>query len=179
MIQGNNVYIRFFENADAESLLELHVSNHELFQKYSPTFADDFYTLDSKRNYISDSHKQRDEDKKYSFGIFLNENDTLVGSISINHIYRGPLQRGMIGYQLDAQYNGRGFTTEAVSLAVAYAFNELKLHRIDAGVMLSNIGSMRVLEKAGFHKEGIERRGVLINGQWEDHQILAILSEHN
>ncbi|WP_090582058.1 GNAT family N-acetyltransferase [Paenibacillus sp. OV219] len=179
MVTGNNVYIRFFEDEDAEALLDLHVNNRELFQKYSPTIADDFYTLETKRKYISDSLQQCEEDKKYCFGIFLNENGKLVGSVSLNHIYRGPLQRGMIGYQLDAQYNGRGLTTEAVSLTVAYAFNELQLHRIDAGVMLSNVGSMRVLEKAGFYKEGIERKGVQINGQWEDHQIFAIISEHN
>ena len=45
--------------------------------------------------------------------------------------------------------------------------------------MPRNIGSMRVLEKAGFHKEGIERQGVKINGRWEDHQVFAILSQDN
>lgn len=42
--------------------------------------------------------------------------------------------------------------TEAVKLIVDFAFHELKLHRIEAGVMPRNLGSMRVLEKAGFHK---------------------------
>ena len=43
--------------------------------------------------------------------------------------------------------------------------------------MPDNIGSMRVLEKAGFQKEGIERKGVKINGKWEDHQIFALIEE--
>ncbi|SDX54566.1 GNAT family N-acetyltransferase [Paenibacillus sp. CF384] len=176
---GDRVYIRFLEIEDAEALLDMQVRNRELFQKYSPIFADDFYTLESKRQSITDSIKQREEDKKYNFGIFLKESDILIGSISLNQIYRGPLERGMIGYQLDGLYNGKGLMTEAVSLTVAFAFHELHLHRIDAGVMPSNTGSMRVLEKAGFQKEGIERRGVKINGQWEDHQIFAILSEHD
>ena len=80
---------------------------------------------------------------------------------------------------MDKECNGSGYTTEAVSLAVEFAFNELKLHRVDAGAMLSNIGSMRVLEKVGFHREGIEQKGVKINGQWEDHQIFAIISDNN
>lgn len=66
--------------------------------------------------------------------------------------------------------------TEAVKLIVDFAFHELKLHRIEAGVMPRNLGSMRVLEKAGFHKEGIARKNVKINGVWEDHQVLAILN---
>lgn len=179
VLTGNKIFIRFFETSDAESLLDLHLRNGEFFQKYSPTFDDDYYTLDSKRNYISNSIKQREEDKQYSFGIYLNDNGKLVGSVSLSHISRGSLQRCLIGYSLDQYYNGRGYTTEAVSLAAEFAFNELHLHRIDAGVMLSNPGSMRVLEKAGFHREGIEQKGVRINGQWEDHQIFAILSENN
>lgn len=176
---GNRIYLRFFENSDAEALLDLHVRNRELFQKYSPTFRDDYYTLDSKRKYIVNSKKLREEDKNYSFGIFLKDNGNLIGDVDLFNIARGALQRCLIGYSLDKQYNGKGYTTEAVSLAVEFAFNELKLHRIDAGTMLNNIGSMRVLEKSGFHREGIEVKGVKINGQWEDHQVFAIISDNN
>ncbi len=80
------------------------------------------------------------------------------------------------GYFLDEKHNGRGFTTEAVQLIVDYAFAELQLHRIEAGVMPHHSGSMRVLEKAGFHKEGLARKNVKINGRWEDHQVLAIIN---
>jgi [ribosomal protein S5]-alanine N-acetyltransferase len=178
-LTGNRIYIRFFEDSDAESLLDLHVRNRELFQKYSPTFPDDYYTLDSKRKYIVNSIKQREEDKNYNFGIYLKENDKLIGDVDLFNVNRGALQRCLIGYSLDKEYNGNGYMTEAVSLAVKFAFDELKLHRIDAGTMLSNTGSMRVLEKAGFHREGIEKKGVKINGQWEDHQIFALISDNN
>ena len=178
-LTGDKIFIRFFEDTDAEALLDLHLRNSEFFQKYSPTFDDDFYTIDSTRKYISDSVKQREEDKAYSFGICLKDNGKLVGDISIFHIFRGSLQKCLIGYSLDKQYNGNGYTTEAVSLIVEFAFNELHLHRVEAGVMLSNIGSMRVLEKSGFHREGIEQKGVKINGQWQDHQIFAIISDNN
>jgi ribosomal-protein-alanine N-acetyltransferase len=178
-LTNKEIFIRFFEDTDAEALLNLHLKNGEFFQKYSPTFGDDYYALESIHKYISSSRKQREEDKAYSFGIYLKDNGSLVGDVSLYHISRGSLQRCLIGYSLDKQYNGRGYTTAAVSLAVEFAFNELHLHRIEAGVMLSNIGSMRVLEKAGFHKEGIEQKGVKINGQWEDHQIFAILSDNN
>ncbi len=179
VITGSNIFIRFFEDADVQALLDLHLRNRELFQKYSPTFAADYYTLEAKRKYISSSIKQREEDKHYSFGIFLKGTGKLVGDVSLFNIFRGALLKCLIGYTLDQQYSGRGYTTEAVSLAVDFAFKELKLHRIEAGVMLSNPGSMRVLEKAGFHKEGIEQKGVKINGRWEDHQIFAIISDNN
>jgi len=116
-------------------------------------------------------------DKQYPFGIFLKETDELIGDVTLMEVLRGPLQSCFIGYMLDRDYNGKGIMTEAVGLAVDYAFGTLKLHRIEAGVMPHNLGSMRVLEKAGFHKEGIARKNVKINGKWEDHQVLAIVNE--
>lgn len=178
-LTGSKIFIRFFEDADAEALLDLHIRNREFFQNFSPTLGDDYYTLDSKRNYIANGVKLREKGEDYSFGIFLKDNGRLVGGVSLFHIFRGPLQRCMIGYSLDKLHNGNGYMTEAVSLAVEFAFDELKLHRVEAGVRPDNIGSMRVLEKAGFQKEGIEREGVKINGRWEDHQMFAIISDDN
>ncbi|CAH8715402.1 GNAT family N-acetyltransferase [Paenibacillus melissococcoides] len=67
--------------------------------------------------------------------------------------------------------------TEAVKLVVRHAFDKLDFHRIEAGVMPHNIGSIKVLLKAGFHKEGIAKQNVKIHGRWEDHQTLAIINE--
>lgn len=176
-LTGSKIFIRFLDDTDAESLLDLHIRNSDFFQKYSPTFDENYFTIESTRNYIHDTIKKREEGSGYSFGIYLKGNEKLIGTVSLFQILRGALQKCLIGYSLDKQYNGNGYTTEAVSLTVKFAFDELKLHRIEAGVMLSNIGSMRVLEKAGFHKEGIEQKGVKINGRWEDHQIMAIISD--
>lgn len=65
---------------------------------------------------------------------------------------------------MDQDHNGKGYMTEAVKLVVNYAFEELKFHSIEAGVMPNNTGSMKVLLKSGFHKEGIAKKNVKING---------------
>lgn len=59
--------------------------------------------------------------------------------------------------------------TKAVNEVVDYAFNVLKLHRIEANVMPRNIASKRVLEKCGFIEEGYSKKYLYINGVWEDH----------
>ncbi|WP_461614956.1 GNAT family N-acetyltransferase [Clostridium sp. Marseille-QA1073] len=176
-IIGSKIYIRYFKDVDVETLFDLNLRNKEFFQKYSPTHDDNFYTLDSQRKFISDMTKQRENDDQYCFGIFVKDSNELIGYVNLFQILRGPLQSCLIGYSLDKQQNGNGYATEAVSLAVRFAFNELKLHRIEAGVMLTNTGSMRVLEKVGFHKEGIAQKNVKINGQWQDHQVFAIISD--
>jgi len=178
-IMGNKIYIRYFEDEDAETLHNLNLRNREFFQKYEPTIEDDFYILDTQRRIIKDKKKHSEEGRQHCFGIFLKSNDELLGDVSLFQINRGALQSCLVGYTLDKEHNGNGYATEAVSLAVKFAFDELKLHRIEAGVMPENVGSIRVLEKVGFHKEGIAQKNVKINGKWEDHQMLAIISPND
>ena len=174
---GEDIYIRPLQLSDAEAKLKLELDNREFFQAYSPIHEESFYTLEVQRQLIEEGENKWKEDSRYSFGIFLKETDELIGHISLSHIARGPVQSCLLGYSLDQQQNGKGYMTEAVKLAVDFAFRELKFHRIEAGVMPRNKGSLRVLEKAGFHKEGIAVENVMINGKWEDHQMMAIIAK--
>jgi ribosomal-protein-alanine N-acetyltransferase len=178
-IYGNRIYLRHLEERDAAALLDLNVRNREFFQKFSPIRDADFYTLEGQRDQIKRYKSRQNDDYGYAWGIFLRSNDELIGNVALMEILRGALQSCFIGYSLDQRYNGQGYMTEAVRLATKYAFETLKLHRIEAGVMPHNFGSIRVLEKAGYHKEGIARKNVKINGRWEDHQVLAIINEND
>lgn len=176
-LTSENIYIRLFEPSDAEALLVLYNRNRAFFQGFTPTREDSFYTLDKQLSLIALWNEDRKKGSKYAFGIFLLQNDQLIGDISLFEVVRGPLQKGMIGYCLDQQYNGKGFITEAIKLIIAYAFEKENLHRLEAGVMPHNGGSIRALEKAGFQREGIARKNVKINGEWQDHQMLSLLYE--
>nr|WP_313897340.1 GNAT family protein [Bacillus cereus group sp. BfR-BA-01380] len=153
--------------------------NRDFFQLYTALREDDFYTLEGQKERIRKGNEKQELDEQYSFGIYLNETGELIGSVTLSGVLRGPLQSCFIGYNLGKHHNGKGYMTEAVKLVVSYAFDELKLHRIEAGVMPHNIGSIKVLEKSGFHKEGIARENVKINGRWTDHQVLAIVNDND
>ncbi|MCP3032279.1 GNAT family N-acetyltransferase [Halobacillus sp. A1] len=176
MKKGKSIYIRMFQPADARALLALQEENRTFFERASMPRKDEFYTMDRQLEKVQEYEERSREDQEYNFGIFTKESNRLVGTINLFQVMRGALQSAFVGYFLDEKHNGRGFTTEAVKLIVDYAFAELQLHRIEAGVMPHNSGSMRVLEKAGFHKEGLARKNVKINGRWEDHQVLAIIN---
>ncbi|WP_142828471.1 GNAT family N-acetyltransferase [Planococcus soli] len=175
-MKSERIHIRFFLPEDATEKLRLEIENRTLFEAYSMTRYPDFYTLAIQKELIEIYAEQKESDQAYSFGIFENETGMLVGTISLVQVMRGPLQSAVVGYALDKKYNNRGYTTEALKLVVAYAFQKLALHRIEAGVMPGNDASIRVLEKAGFHKEGIAIQNVQINGEWQDHQMLAIIN---
>ena len=84
-LKGDQSVIRFLEEADAESLLDLHVRNKEFFQKTSPTFDDGYYTLAFTRKHIRRSEEQGEH---YSFGIFLNGSGKLIGTVSLFLVLR-------------------------------------------------------------------------------------------
>lgn len=176
MLKGGSIYLRPLTIQDAGESLRLQAENRAFFKQFSMPRDPDYYTLEGQQARIRTQVESREQDLEYSFGVFRLEGDRLIGSINLFQVLRGGLQSAFIGYFLDQAENGKGYMTEAVRLVVDYAFTELKLHRIEAGVMPRNLGSIRVLEKAGFHREGIARSNVLINGKWEDHQVLAIIN---
>lgn len=178
-LQGNKIFVKILESTDAEALLRLELKNRDFFQKYTPFRDDHFYTLEGQLDRIQTNNEKKERDQLYSFGIYLIETGELIGIVTLSEVLRGPYQSCFIGYYLDRDHNGKGYMTEAVRLVVSFAFHELKLHRIEAGVMPHNIGSIKVLEKAGFHKEGIAKQNVKIKGKWEDHQVLAIVNDND
>nr|WP_310257385.1 GNAT family protein [Fictibacillus barbaricus] len=178
-LQAENIYIRLIKPEDAEEMLELQLLNRTFFQQFAMERDEKFYTLDGQRDRLERLVTYALDDTDYYFGIFTCGDNKLIGSINLFSVMRGSIQSAFVGYFLDKKQNGKGYTTEAVKLIVKYAFDELKLHRVEAGVMPHNLGSIRVLEKAGFEKEGLARKNVKINGKWEDHQQMAIVNPND
>ncbi|HZH62136.1 MAG TPA: GNAT family N-acetyltransferase, partial [Metabacillus sp.] len=154
MLFSENLFLKPFSLAEAEDLLKLQLTNKEFFEKFAMVRSDSFYSLEHQQSLIKKWENDIENDLEYQFGIFHKDTNKLFGIISLFQVIRGSLQSAFIGYFVDKNYNGMGFGTEAVKLIVDYAFKQLNLHRIEAGVMPHNIGSIRVLEKSGFHKEG-------------------------
>lgn len=176
MIKGTSIFIRPLVLDDADECLDFQVRNRSFFEAFAMERPSDFYTIKGQQKLIERKISAAENDTDYYFGIFLQSTGALIGTMQLFQVLRGSLQSAYIGYFLDKKHNGRGYTTEAAKLLVTFGFEELKLHRIEAGVMPHNIASIRVLEKAGFEKEGIARKNVRINGKWEDHQVLAIIN---
>lgn len=101
----------------------------------------------------------------------------LAGWVALNRVQRGPWQSAWLGYWIDRDRQGQGMTTEAVDLALDFAFGALGLHRVQAAVLPRNPASARVLSKAGFRREGLSRRYLQIAGRWEDHELYALTRE--
>ena len=106
------------------------------------------------------------------------DDDKIVGVISLSQIFYGPLKSAYLGYGLFADFTGRGYATDAVRLIVRYAFNELKLHRIEANIQPNNTASIKLVARLGFSKEGFSPKYLKIGGQWRDHERWALIKEN-
>jgi [ribosomal protein S5]-alanine N-acetyltransferase len=111
---------------------------------------------------------------KFQLAIILKEENQLIGNcgIRINDL---EMREANIGYELNTQYWGQGYATEAAQAVVKLGFEELGMHRIWSWCVAQNLASVRVLEKIGMRREGHLREKELIKGRWYDNFLYAIL----
>ncbi|TCS40322.1 GNAT family N-acetyltransferase [Reinekea marinisedimentorum] len=117
-----------------------------------------------------------DRDTEVRFFIYLK--NRLIGVAGISNIVRGAFQAGYLGYSLAENEQSNGYMTEAVEEITDFGFYALNLHRIMANYRPDNIASGRVLEKAGYRKEGFAEKYLRVNGRWEDHVLTAITNDN-
>jgi RimJ/RimL family protein N-acetyltransferase len=86
-------------------------------------------------------------------------------------------RQGSIGWALGIEHRGRGYVTEGAKALAAYAFSELKLHRIYATTSHRNTGSWRVMERLGMRREAHLREAEFRDGQWLDVFVYGILAD--
>ena len=103
--------------------------------------------------------------------------NAIVGSINLSQIFLGGFRSAYLGYYIGARYSRQGHMTEAVQLMLKYAFEHLKLHRLEANIQPRNIASIALVERAGFTREGYSRRYLKICGRWRDHERWAIIAD--
>lgn len=177
ILRGNKVFLRILQEEDANVFTELLKINKKYWSVFEPRQDPGFYTVSTQREKIRESLYQMRNRREYNFGIFDNETGRLLGHISLYNIKRLPFLSAFIGYSIDEQETGRGIGTEGVQLVTEFAFKEVGLHRIEAYVSPRNHGSIAVLEKSGYLREGLLRKILYINGFWENHYLYALLEE--
>jgi [ribosomal protein S5]-alanine N-acetyltransferase len=101
----------------------------------------------------------------------------VVGVVNINEIVAGVFQSAYLGYYGMQRHAGQGYMTEALRAAVAYAFDDLGLHRLEANIQPGNVASLSLVRRVGFQKEGFSPRYLRIDGEWRDHERWALLAD--
>lgn len=116
------------------------------------------------------------KENQRSFFVRL-ESGELVGVININEIVRGCFQSGYLGFYAFSGYEGRGLMSEGLRLVIRYAFNNLKLHRLEANIQAENIKSILCVRRQHFRHEGVSLNYLKIKGEWRNHERFAMTTE--
>lgn len=161
---------------DAVELTDVLRFNRAFLAPWEPVRADSYFTVDGQRADLEWAAERRASDLAYPF-VILDDDGSIAGRININNVVRGAGQFASLGYWVAESANGRGVGTRAVKEASDYAFDHLNLHRLEAGTLVHNLGSQRVLEKNGFCYYGTAPALIRIAGVWQDHRLYQKLNE--
>jgi ribosomal-protein-alanine N-acetyltransferase len=153
---------------DADELAALLVENRPFLAPFEPDRNERFYTVEGQRERL-------ERDDKHAFAIL--DADRIAGTVALSNVARGPHDSANLGYWVAEPFNGRGLATDAVRELIPIAFDELGLHRLEAGTLVDNVASQRVLEKNGFEQVGIARGYLHIRGEWRDHVLFQLLAD--
>lgn len=167
------VVMRLPRPADAPALSDAYIANRQDIDRWSPAAPDAFYTVAGQLEHIAQARRGHDVQQLMPW--ILVRDGRVAGSVTLFGITRGPLQQAMLGYWIDTGERGRGLATSAVRAAVAFARDDLRLHRLEAGAAPDNLPSRRVLEKTGFREIGLAPSYLFANGVWQDEVLYQIV----
>lgn len=177
VLRTQRTYLRAPIMSDHAAWAELRAASRDFLKPWEPTWADDDLTRAAFRRRIKRYQRETREDTGYPFFLFRATDGQIIGGATLSNIRRGVSQCCSLGYWMGAEHAGHGYMTEAVRALIPFVFNELRLHRLEAASMPHNARSIALLESAGFVREGMARRYLLIDGRWQDHILFGMVAD--
>jgi RimJ/RimL family protein N-acetyltransferase len=165
LLEGRIVNLRIVEKEDLQAPIAEWNNNPEFYGEYAPLYHDTKAELEKVFGSTSE--------KKYVWFMIEKKDRTKVGIIG--YFLEGECLE--IGYALLPNERKKGYCTEAIKIIVDFLFLSKDIMRVQADTDVRNLASQRVLEKAGFTKEGVLRKSAFIRGEWRDAAMFSILRD--
>ncbi len=176
-IRGSGVTLRAPRVSDHKAWADLRSRSRDFLQPWEPAWPEDDLTRAAFKRRLAIYAREMEIGGAYPFFIFREEDGALVGGVTLSNIRRGVAETGTLGYWIGQPYVRRGYGSAAVRAMCAFAFDRLKLHRVEAACLPSNAGSRGVLTNSGFELEGQARAYLKINGVWRDHLLFGLVKD--
>ena len=172
ILETERLILRKVTSDDVDDMF-LYTSNEEV-SKYVTWNA--HKTLSDTKDFIDFVLNKYENKQVAPWGIEYKENGKFIGTIDFVW-WQSTHKIAEIGYVISNDYWGKGLTTEAAKEVVKFGFEKMDLVRIQARCLVENLGSQRVMEKAGMTFEGILRKGIFIKDKHQDLKMYSILKE--
>ncbi|MGE3246171.1 MAG: GNAT family N-acetyltransferase [Beijerinckiaceae bacterium] len=174
-VRGEGVFLRPPVSGDYRAWAELRHASRAFLTPWEPVWPADDLTRPAFRNRLRRNMEEMERDETYPYFVFRASDEALMGGLTLGQVRRGVAQTATMGYWMGEGFAGHGFMSGAVRAVARHAFDNLRLHRIEAACLPHNDRSRLLLESCGFQKEGYARSYLRINGQWQDHILFALL----
>lgn len=175
--ESNRLILRILNYDFAPQVLQFYLDNRELFERYEAARPENFYTEDFQRLILNNEYNLAVKLSTIRFWVFERSHpDQIIGTVCFHGIKQSVFRSCQVGYKFDERYWHQGFATEALTLGMQIMFCELRLHRIEAYIMPSNIPSLQLVKRIGFCREGLVRHYAMIAGEWQDHYLYSFVN---
>lgn len=165
--------LSLFEPRHAEELDALVTQNYEHIREWSSWLKEKESPIEHTHDFIKRNLTQFAENKGFEICIWYK--GEIAGQIGYNY-FNWNDRRTEIGYWLGASFQGNGLITKACRVLIDYAFNELKLNRVEIRCGVENKKSRKIPEKLGFREEGIIRQTEWLHDHFIDLVIYGMLA---
>lgn len=132
-------------------------------------------SIEDSRAFINFVMKKYDANQTSEWGVVLKETGKLIGTCGFVW-WKPEHARAEIGYAMSRRYWGRGLMTEAAGAVMAFGFEKMKLNRLEARCIDTNLGSEKVMLKNGMKLEGVLREMVYEKGAFRTLKTCSILA---
>ena len=163
--------------SEAPRVTDYFKKNRDFHKKFAQTHTDDYFTVSMQKKYLAYDYNSFLEGSLVPLWICLKETGEIIGRVSFFNFAFGGMMSCACGYHLDQEHTGKGYMTEALKGAMAFVFDEYKMHRIEAFILPENEPSLNLVKRLGFHYEGKRISYMHINGRYRDHEAFYILEE--
>lgn len=171
-LAGARVRLRPLRESDADDLFALH-SDPRVMRYWSfPAWTERKQAVER----LAQLERDNAQSEFYTWATTIADADRLAGTVSLFALNRAHL-RAELGYALASPAWGKGYATEAVRLAIAFAFDSIGLARLEADIDPRNEASCRLVERVGFRREGLLRKRWHVAGEITDSAMYGLLRE--
>ena len=175
LTQGD-VSLRPLRPRDARRWQELRVENEEWLVEWEATSP--LPSVEPAPTFRQVARRMRRDARRGQCMPFVVEyKGQFVGQLNVNNIVYSALREANFGYWIDEKASDKGIMTTAAALVTDYLLLNMNLHRVEIAVRPENLPSNRLIQRLGFHFEGVRPKFLHINHDWRDHNIYSMLQE--
>jgi len=166
------ITLRPFRPSDAVTLYQaVRESLPELLPWMPWAYAD--YSVKDSKKWIESCARTWAKGKEYNFAIIDPKDGSILGGCGLNQVRRRA-RFANLGYWVRSRYTKKGIATAAALLVAHFGFDELGLTRIEIGAATGNNASLRVAEKVGATRQGIQKRKITFRDKVYDRVVFSL-----